>query len=105
MQGDTWENNIKLGEGEYALNSKTIYTLMSVGKKMAVIGLSTEYQPIEDSKLKDISGTMTGTMEIDLNTGFPLGSETAQHMEMTLEEQGVKVPVKIDAKVRMEIMK
>ncbi len=105
MPGSTWEHSIKLGDDEFAFNSITTYTLQSVNKKRAVLQISTVYEPIEGTKLNGVSGTTTGTMEIDLKTGFPVESETNQHMELTLEEQGMKVPLKIDADVTMKILK
>ncbi|MDD5508200.1 MAG: DUF6263 family protein [Bacteroidales bacterium] len=101
--GSTWENELTIGGGDFSFKSITTHTLTYAKKGRAFIEVSTVYQPVEGSKMKEISGTMTGTIEVDIKTGFPIKSESVQKMDIVLHEQGMKVSVKIDANVTMVI--
>lgn len=102
IPGDSWEYTLQLGDEDYAFNSITTYTLQSLKKKKAVLEISTVYESIEGSKMKGISGTSTRTMVIDPKTGMPVSGEMTQKIELTVEEEDIKVPVKLSVDIRME---
>ena len=60
---------------------------------------------MEGSKMNEVSGTATGNMVIDPKTGMALESEMDQHLELSIEEEDIKVPLIMDMKVKMEQVK
>ncbi|HNS18019.1 MAG TPA: DUF6263 family protein [Bacteroidales bacterium] len=104
LPGSSWEERMTIGSQGFTFDCITTYTLESVNKKRAFLKVTSIYEPVEGAKLSSMKGTAAGTVQIDRKTGYPLESVTKQHIEMVLEEQGMRVSIKIDSDVTMKTL-
>ena len=95
--GSKWNH---LNEQEISGTSFTVnmeYTVTAISKKSVDLSFSGNI----DSK--DVSGTYNGTASIDPQTGLMVRNTTKSNISMTINEQGLTIPMTVDATATIEV--
>ncbi|MFT4094584.1 MAG: DUF6263 family protein [Niabella sp.] len=95
------------------LSSQNIYTLQKVEGKSAFINIVSTLATKEGTKMTyngmemnlDLNGDLSGTMEVDIETGMPVHSASIQHLKGNIEVQGQKIPMAMSGDMTMKFRK
>ncbi len=99
--GDTWDKEIVIKAGN-KMNCSAKYTLKEVHEEFAVISVEGKLYGSGDKFGNEytMEGKLTGTITVDVITGWPIDSDT--HQEFILKMGGKDVPMKYDIKCKVE---
>lgn len=108
--GDSWSSSMSL-KSPYSITANNTYTLTKVEGKKAYINIAGTLKTDSSSTMKingielniDITGDITGTSEVDIDTGMPMVTTSTQTLKGNVQMQGQKIPLtsKIDAEMRV----
>ncbi|GAB3637616.1 hypothetical protein GCM10027422_32060 [Hymenobacter arcticus] len=73
--GDTWSKTIKLAMGPLSIRAASTYKLNSVSAGIAHLGITSK---LDGQGAMDMSGTQTGTMDVEVATGMLTDSKIVQ---------------------------
>lgn len=90
--GDSWEAERAVA-GKLPMRIKTRYTLKEMTENLAIIDVKGEFLPADDNT--KVSGTLDGTMRVDVKSGWTRESRLNQDMQMTVKQGGIELPMKI----------
>lgn len=96
--GDTWEAEREVS-GKTPMRIKAQYTLKEIKDGLAVLEMKGEIQP--NGEQVKVSGTMEGTLQLDVNTGWTRESRMSQNMQMTVNQGGTALPMTISSVITM----
>lgn len=85
--GSKWDFNKVQNVSGTTLNMKMEYTVTDISKK------SVELSVIGTTESKEVTGTYNGTVSIDPKTGLVTSSKIKMNLSMTVNEQGLTIPV------------
>lgn len=95
--GEKWSTKLQPDpKSDFVIESS--YTLEEIKGKTAVIsfiGTITGSQIMGEKAV--ISGTISGTSEVDLKTGWLLNAAVNQKLEMEMEQQGMRIPMQMSS--------
>lgn len=105
--GDSWKVAGEI-KSPYKMSSNTTYTLKNVTGNQGVIDfvstLSTNgSQKIQYSGMEvglDLTGDITGSMNVDMETGMPLTSNMEQKLKGNVEAGGQKIPMALTSDIK-----
>lgn len=89
--GSTWTFNKKQEVSGTEINSKMTYTVTAISKKSVDVTVSGTVESNANSG--EVSGTYSGTASIHPQTGLVIQSATKSNLSMTLNEQGMSIPM------------
>ena len=95
--GSTWTFNKKQEVSGTEINSKMTYTVTAISKKSVDVDIAGNVESTE------VSGTYTGTASINPQTGLVIQSATKSNLSMTLNEQGMSIPMTIVGNTTIEV--
>jgi hypothetical protein len=95
--GSTWTFNKKQEVSGTEINSKMTYTVTAISKKSVDVDIAGNVESTE------VSGTYTGTASINPQTGLVIQSATKSNLSMTLNEQGMSIPMTIVGNTTVEV--
>ena len=95
--GDKWSTKLQPDpKSDFVIESS--YTLDEIKGKTAVISFN---GTISGSQIMGekavISGTISGTSEVDIKTGWLLNAAVNQKLEMEMEQQGMRIPMQMSS--------
>ena len=101
--GESWNTSTTVSFGEMSMTMDAQTTLRRVNGNIAVLEIrgnfSTDAPIVQITEgmvaRTSLTGTQTGTMEIDMNTGWTVSGNIVQDMEMETEMQGMTIPQSI----------
>ena len=111
--GEKWEKNVNITYG-YPCSYKNVYTLKSADNGIAVIDVNSTMTPLKDvpptvfpggyELYQELSGTQTGTIEVDIEKGKVLKSSYQVNISGTATgkmagKEMSKVPIATDLKL------
>ena len=96
--GSTWTFNKSQIVSGTEINAKYTYTVTDISKKSIDVSIS---GTVEGSD--EISGTYSGTASIDPKTGFVVQSTTKSNLSMTVNEQGMSIPMTMVGNTTIEV--
>jgi hypothetical protein len=105
--GDSWEVNIPFNTGGVTILCQMKLTLKRVANNIATLDCAgTIETPAEGAVQKmqgveakvTIKGKQTGTVQIDMKTGWTIGAEITQQFDQEIEAMGQKIPQKVEMK-------
>lgn len=99
--GDTWDKEIVIKAGN-KMNCSAKYTLKEIHGEFAVISMDGKLYGSGEKFGNEYSmdGKLTGTITVDITTGWPIDSDT--HQEFILKMGGKDIPMKYDIKCKVE---
>ena len=95
--GSTWSHDKKQSVSGTDINAKMTYTVTAISKKSVDISFT------GDVKSTEVSGNYNGTASIDPQTGMITSSTTKSNLSMTLNEQGLSLPVTMVGTTTVEV--
>ncbi len=99
--GSTWTFNKKQEVSGTEINSKMTYTVTAISKKSVDVTVSGTVESNANSG--EMSGTYSGTASIHPQTGLVIQSSTKSNLSMTLNEQGMSIPMTIVGNTTVEV--
>jgi hypothetical protein len=100
--GDSWNSKNATVMSGMAANITTTYTLKEVSKKKADVVLSSEVEMLPSETMEGkITGTQTGTMLLDTDTGISSISEITQNMKGAVTTMGMEIEMEINSKSKI----
>ena len=96
--GSTWDFNKTQKISGTEINSKMTYTVTAISKKSVDVSIN---GTVEGSN--EVSGTYTGTASINPQTGLIIQDNTKFNISMTINEQGMSIPVTIVGSSTVEV--
>lgn len=99
--GDTWEKEIVIKAGN-KMNCSAKYTLKEIHGDFAVISMEGKLYGGGEKFGNEFTmeGKLTGSITVDITTGWPIDSDT--HQDFILKMNGKDVPMKYDIKCKVE---
>ncbi|GAA4299932.1 hypothetical protein GCM10023143_00540 [Compostibacter hankyongensis] len=91
--GDSWEKSASLTT-PVAMDMQSHYTVKDIKDKTVSLAVSSTLASGQSGETK-LSGTQSGTMEVDRKSGIPLRADLNQKMEGSLSTQGMTIPMEI----------
>jgi len=91
--GDSWERTMNV-KAQFPMSINATYTLKEVHNGIATLGVEGDFSFDSDSDLakqgalSNLSGTQTGTLKIDIATGWTLNGELEQKMTISVSQMG-----------------
>ena len=95
--GSTWNFNKKQEVSGTEIYSKMTYTVTAISKKSVDVDIAGHVESTE------VSGTFTGTASINPQTGLVMQSTTKSNISMTVNEQGMSIPMTIVGNTTVEV--
>ena len=95
--GSTWTFNKKQEVSGTEMNTKMTYTVTAISKK------SVDVDIIGNVESTDVTGNYTGTASINPQTGLIIQSTTKSNLSMTMNEQGMSIPMTIVGTTTVEV--
>ena len=95
--GSTWSHDKKQNVSGTDINAKMTYTVTAISKKSVDISFT------GDVKSTEVLGNYNGTASIDPQTGMITSSTTKSNLSMTLNEQGLSLPVTMVGTTTVEV--
>lgn len=100
--GDKWSTKLQPDpKSDFVIESS--YTLDEIKGKTAVISFN---GTISGSQIMGekavISGTISGTSEVDIKTGWLLNAAVNQKLEMEMEQQGMSIPMQMSSFIEIK---
>ncbi|MBC8045351.1 MAG: hypothetical protein H7Y00_01005 [Fimbriimonadaceae bacterium] len=111
--GDTWQQELQIDIQQYPMNMKSIFTLIDRKDGIAVIAMQST-MAMNNAKLnKDemqqmgiedmsVSGTSSGTLQVDESTGWTKSANITQNIKMDITAQGQKMPMTMKGTLKMK---
>ncbi len=100
--GDSWEAEQTLSISGMNTTTKTKYTLKEIKKNIAIIAVESTLNMKPAAGMEgSLSGTQTGTMQVETKTGMPVSSEISQDIKGSIKTQGVDVLMEIYSKIKV----
>ena len=97
--GSTWTFNNPQKVSGTEMNTKMTYTVTAISKKSVDVTITGTVEA--DSN--EMSGTYTGTASINPQTGLVIQDNTKFNLSMTLNEQGMSIPMTIVGNTTVEV--
>lgn len=95
--GSSWETDKGQSVSGIDINVKMTYTVTSISKKSVDVSFTGTVESTE------VSGSYNGTASIDPKTGMITVSNTKTNISMTLNEQGLSIPMTIVGNTTVEV--
>jgi len=95
--GSTWTFNKSQNISGTEMNTKMTYTVTAISKKSVDVDIAGNVESTE------VSGTFTGTASINPQTGLIIQSSTKSNISMTLNEQGMSIPMTVVGNTTVEV--
>lgn len=104
---DSWTSDMSVSSGQFMIDAKMNMILKKVKKNIAYIEFEGAVLTPEEGIVMEaqgmtvkttMNGMQTGTMQIDLNTGFPIAQEVNQNIVGKTEVMGMEIPMIIISK-------
>ena len=95
--GSTWTFNKKQEVSGTEMNTKMTYTVTAISKKSVDVDITGSVESSE------VTGTYTGTASINPQTGLVIQSTTKSNISMTVNEQGMSIPMTIVGNTTVEV--
>ena len=83
------------------MKSKMTYTVTAISKKSVDVTIAGTIE--SDGNSNGVSGTYTGTASINPQTGIVIQSSTKSNISMTINEQGMSIPMTIVGNTTVEV--
>ena len=99
--GSTWTFNKTQNVGGTEINSKMTYTVTAISKKSVDIDIAGIVE--SDVASGEMSGTYTGTASINPQTGIVIQSSIKSNISMTINEQGMSIPMTMVGNTTVEV--
>ena len=99
--GSTWTFNKKQEVSGTEINSKMTYTVTSISKKSVDVDIAGTVDSNINSS--EMSGNYTGTASINPQTGLIIQSAIKSNISMTINEQGMSIPMTIVGNTTVEV--
>lgn len=96
--GSTWNFNQTQSVSGTEIIAKMTYTVAAISKKSVDVNIS---GTVEGSN--EISGTYEGTASINPQTGLVMNSSTKSNISMTINEQGMSIPMTMVSNTTIEV--
>lgn len=91
----------------YAL--KNTYTVKEITAESVIMDVASEFIPAKSTEIEgtsiEMSGTQTGTVEIDRKTGMTMKSELKQDLKMNITTMGMNMPTTTTGTIRFTCTK
>lgn len=97
--GSSWTNTTSQETGGMEFSADITYTVKAISKK----SIDLTYTGKVNGSIADISGTYEGTATIDPQTGIIISNSQKQNMTMTINEQGMSIPMTIVGNTTVEV--
>lgn len=100
--GDTWIVTMKPDpQSDFLIN--LTYKLKELKGKTAIVSFDGTISGTEMRGQKAVlKGTMTGNSKVDVVTGWVMSSTISQAIEMEMEQEGMKIPMKMNSVIEMK---
>ena len=95
--GSKWNSKKTQSVSNTEFNVNMEYTVTAISKKSVDISFT------GSSDSKDINGTYNGTASIDPQTGLIMSSTTKSNVSMTINEQGISMPITVVGTTTVEV--
>ena len=95
--GSTWTLDKGQNVSGIDINAKMTYTVTSISKKSVDVSFTGTVEANE------VTGSYNGTANIDPKTGLITASTTKSNLSMTINEQGLSIPVTIVGTTTVEV--
>ena len=95
--GSTWTFNKTQNVSGTEINSKMTYTVTAISKKSVDVDIAGNVESTE------VSGTYTGTASINPQTGLIIQSALRSNISMTINEQGLNIPMTVAGNTTVEV--
>lgn len=95
--GSTWTLDKGQSVSGIEVNAKMTYTVTSISKKSVDVSFTGTVESTE------VTGSYNGTANIDPKTGLITASTTKSNLSMTINEQGMSIPVTIVGTTTVEV--
>lgn len=110
--GDSWTSTFTL-KSPYVIFATTTYTLVKVEGPKAFINTVSSLKTDSTSKMTsngvemnlDLTGDVSGTTEVDIETGMPLATTVKQTLKGNIEVQGQKIPMASSIDIQIAVTK
>ncbi len=99
--GTTWENEQSQDINGQNIVSHITYTVNKVSKKAATLTYTGTIMGSVTGN--DVDGTSEGTLTLDLKTGIVTSNVAKQNISMTIEQQGMSIPVTVSQNIEATI--
>lgn len=100
--GDTWEKKVSSTVEKVNVDILWKYKLKEVKDNTAIIEANGEYM-IPQNSSTNIKGKNVGFFEVDVLTGVQTKSELTQDVELTVNDMGMNMPIKLKSKMTFTI--
>ena len=108
--GESWNTSQTVNTGQINMHVDMRTTLRSVHDNVAVLEQTATFvtdEPIIQvtggmETAINLTGTQTGTIEIDMNTGWIISGNTTQNIETELDIMGMTLPQTITSRISFE---
>ena len=97
--GSTWTTTTTQENSGITFNADITYTVKAISKK----SIDLTYTGKVNSNAAEISGTYEGTASIDPQTGIMINNSQKQNLSMTINEQGMSMPMTIVGNITVEV--
>ena len=97
--GSTWTNTTSQETGGMKFSADITYTVKAISKK----SIDLTYTGKVNGSVAEISGTYEGTASIDPQTGIMTHNSQKQNISMTINEQGMSIPMTIVGNTTVEV--
>jgi len=109
--GDSW--NAKMGTKSFLdMIIETTYTLKKLENGIATMDIKSKILPdgkekiIQGTKVEtSVTGTQTGTMELDVTSGMTLSSKISQNIDSKMKANGMEIPITVKGTITIKTTK
>jgi hypothetical protein len=103
--GDSWNINQSLNISGAQTGIDTKYTLKSASNNLAKIDINSDISMDLSSigVVRNVTGTMTGNIDVDVDTGLPVIGNAIQDIKGNVEANGMNMPISILMKVKYSV--
>ena len=95
--GDKWNSEKSQSVSDMQITVNMEYTVTAISKKSVDLSFTGRIEAT------DVTGTYNGTASIDPKTGLLTNSNTKSNLSMTLNEQGLSIPMTIVGNTTVEV--
>ena len=99
--GSTWTFNKTQEISGTEMNTKMTYTVTAISKKSVDVTIDGTVEA--DVASNGITGTYTGTASINPQTGLVIQSSTKSNVSLTINEQGMSIPMTIVGNTTVDV--